>query len=233
MKINKIINKIKFLVLSSFFKLKALIKKQNIKWLGNTYGGFYVNLSALNKNSIVYSFGMGEDISFDEELIEKIETKVYGFDPTPKSIKWVKKNKIKNFIFFDYGIGDKNEIAKMYLPKNKDYVSGSVVKNYNLSKEYVNIKIRTLDFVMKELKHNHIDLLKLDIEGSEYDVLDYILNKNISVDQIIVEFHDRFLKNGKRLRRKIINKLENKGYTLFAISRTFEEYSFMKIKNFK
>jgi hypothetical protein len=86
---------------------------------------------------------------------------------------------------------------------------------------------------MKELKHNHIDLLKLDIEGSEYDVLDYILNKNISVDQIIVEFHDRFLKNGKRLRRKIINKLENKGYTLFAISRTFEEYSFMKIKNFK
>jgi FkbM family methyltransferase len=224
----KILKKIKFLIPNLFFKLKTFFKKGNIKWLGGAYGGFYVDISKINKDSVVYSFGIGEDISFDKELINKTKTVIYGFDPTPKSIKWVNKNKIENFNFFDFGIGDKNKEMKMYLPKNKDHVSGSVIKNNNLSNDSVNIKIRTLDFIMNKLNHNYIDLLKLDVEGSEFDVLNEILNKNINVNQIVVEFHDRFFKNGKEMRKKIIKKLKNKGYTLFAVSSSFEEFSFIK-----
>jgi FkbM family methyltransferase len=41
--------------------------------------------------------------------------------------------------------------------------------------------MKTLKDIMNELGHEHIDVLKMDIEGSEYDVLENILNENISV----------------------------------------------------
>lgn len=221
-------NKIKYLLVNFFLRIKLIGKNFEIIWLGNNYGGFYVASNKLNNKSIVYSFGIGTDISFDSDLINFKKITVYGFDPTPKSIDWISKNKMKNFIFFDYGIGNKNETAKMYLPKNKNHVSGSILKNKNLSKNYIKVKLKTLDSIMKELNHKYLNLLKLDIEGAELDVLQDILNKNINVNQIIVEFHDRFLKNGKKARRHIMKELQEKGYSLFAISNSFQEYSFIK-----
>ena len=77
------------------------------KWYGNEYGGFYVCPVFINENSIVYSFGIGEDISFDKALIDIHGCHVFGFDPTPKSIDWIKSQKLpENFNFYEYGLGD-------------------------------------------------------------------------------------------------------------------------------
>ena len=45
---------------------------------------------------------------------------------------------------------------------------------------------------MNEFGLNHIDVIRMDIEGAEYEVLENILNNRISVDQILSEFHDRY-----------------------------------------
>jgi len=37
-------------------------------WYGSPYGGFYVDPTLLDENSVVYSFGIGEDISFDLDI---------------------------------------------------------------------------------------------------------------------------------------------------------------------
>ena len=50
------------------------------------------NKKDLNSKSVVYSIGIGTDASFDLELINTFNCEIYGFDPTPKSIRWVKKN---------------------------------------------------------------------------------------------------------------------------------------------
>ena len=60
------------------------------RWYGNQYVGFYLNPSSINENSVVYSFGIGGDISFDKEIIDTHKCHVYGFDPTPKPINWCK-----------------------------------------------------------------------------------------------------------------------------------------------
>ena len=41
-------------------------EKRAKEWYGNGYGGFYVDPSLVPENAIVYSFGIGEDISFDK-----------------------------------------------------------------------------------------------------------------------------------------------------------------------
>jgi hypothetical protein len=46
---------------------------------------------------------------------------------------------------------------------------------------------------MEENNHDHIDLLKLDIEGAEIKVLENMLNHNIYPNYVLVEF-DLFLK---------------------------------------
>ena len=40
--------------------------------------------------------------------------------------------------------------------------------------------------------HDSIDLLKIDIEGFEYEVLQSCLEERIPIKQICVEFHDFF-----------------------------------------
>lgn len=62
-----------------------------LKQFGTNYGGFYypTNLDGLDKNSIIYCVGAGEDISHDIEIAKKLHSNVYIFDPTPKSIDHV------------------------------------------------------------------------------------------------------------------------------------------------
>ena len=48
-------------------------EKRPKEWYGNGYGGFYVDPSLVPDNAIVYSFGIGEDISFDKAIIANME----------------------------------------------------------------------------------------------------------------------------------------------------------------
>ena len=78
------------------------------------------------------------------------------------------------------------------------------------------------------MKHAHIDVLKMDIEGSEYEALEEILKSQVTIDQIVVEFHERFFEYGKEKTIKAINSLNENGYEIFAISDSYEEISFIR-----
>ena len=228
------LSKIKKLVFRIFGKYTHFKKSINLNhvWYGNSYGGFYLCPEYLNTKSIVYSFGIGEDVSFDVDLIKNHGCKVFGFDPTPKSKKYIKSQKIdEKFHFYEFGISNISGAIDFYLPTNPEHVSGSIItqKNVNIENK-INVEMKSLKDIMNELGHEHIDVLKMDIEGSEYDVLENILNENISISQILVEFHDRFFENGNLKSKQIIDKLNFNGFQIFAVSDTFEEISFINTK---
>ncbi len=199
------------------------------EWYGNTYGGFFVNPTKLNENSIVYSVGIGEDISFDQAIINKHKCQVFGFDPTPKSINWVKNQQLPNqFNFYEFGISDKTGNVDFYLPKNPAYVSGSISLQKNVNEnEKVNVQMKTITDAAKQLGHAHIDVLKMDIEGAEYDVITSLLSSGISFGQLLIEFHDRFFTDGAAKTKNAIQVLKQNGFEIFAISDSFEEVSFI------
>ena len=74
--------------------------------------------------------------------------------------------------------------------------------------------------------HHHIDLLKLDIEGAEYGVINGLLSSNIDVRQILVEFHYERHDLG-RLQAALID-LRRAGYLMFARSPAGSEFSFWR-----
>jgi FkbM family methyltransferase len=229
--IKRIKSIVKQLVLKSTGKVNHLRKGVKCKhiWYGNRYGGFYVCPEFLNENSIIYSFGIGEDISFDKTIIENHDCQVFGFDPTPKAINWVNRQNLPaKFNFFEFGISNESGFVDFYLPKNPEYVSGSYIIQNNISvKEKIIVKMKSFKDIINELGHKHIDVLKMDIEGAEYEVIENMLNAKISIDQILIEFHERLFENGKFQTQKVIKKLNSYGYEIFAISDSFEEISFI------
>lgn len=162
----------------------------NITKLGSEYGKHYAVLDFLNKNSLVYSFGIGEDITFDLELMNRIGCEINAFDPTPKSLKWIKEQKLpEKFKFFEYGLSDKNGILKFDPPPNPEWVSYKESENGSFE-----FPVKKLSSIKEELGHQdkRIDFLKLDIEGSEYSVIDNILLENLNPIQMSVEFHGNY-----------------------------------------
>lgn len=199
------------------------------KWYGNSYGGFYVNPAILDKSSIVYSFGIGEDISFDLAIMKHHKCKLFAFDPTPKSISWIKNQKMSpDFIFHEYGLSAISGSVDFYLPKNSNFVSGSAIIQNNVNVDQkVTVKMLSIHDIVIKLGHKQIDLLKIDIEGSEYEVIQSIARSKIPICQIVVEFHERFFKDGKAKTIEAINILRNIGFEIFAVSDTYEEVSFI------
>jgi len=227
--IKELIRKLKILV----GVIKPIVKEVNInyKWQGNKYGGFYVHPNLLNSESIVYSFGIGEDISFDRMLIDEHKCQVFGFDPTPKSIEWINSQKLPSlFTFYGYGIDSKTGYVNFNLPKNKNHISGSILNHQNVDENnIVSVPMKCLNDIVNELGHNHIDILKMDIEGSEFEVIENILSSSIEINQILIELHERFFVDGKTRTEELVRSLRDNGYKVFAVSDSFEEVSFIKM----
>ncbi|TDS16267.1 FkbM family methyltransferase [Sphingobacterium paludis] len=212
----------------AFIDIEKHTKK---RWYGSDYGGFYVNPDLLHAHSVVYSFGIGQDISFDKELIEQHQCSVFGFDPTPKSIDWVREQHLPpQFHFYPYGLGVHTEEVKFHLPRNKDHVSGSIFDHGLVSEEdYVSVPLKSFSDILMDTGHTKIDVLKMDIEGSEYVVIDSILESGIEVSQLLLETHERFFTDGKAKGTKFFNTLHQHGYRIFAISDTYQEISLIKV----
>ena len=224
----KTLKKIKYFFEGKYISVN--INKISKQWFGNQYGGFYLAQNSIDKSSIVYSIGIGEDISFDEGIMDRYGCKVFAFDPTPKSVVWVKENvTTQNFVFSPIGVAKEKGSRKFYLPTNNSHVSGSIhdIKTINNSNS-IDLKFDSLSNIMKDNNHSKLDLLKMDIEGAEYEVIDHIQKNNIDIKQILVEFHPHFEKDGKKKTKKAIEKLEKMVYSCFGLSNSLLEYSFIK-----
>ncbi len=201
------------------------------EWMGNDYGGFYLctNLP-LSRSSIVYSFGVGEDVSFDVAVNGRYGCKIYAFDPTPKSIDWVRKNRDtlpSDFIFSDIGIASYDGTAVFYPPENPDHVSCSIVKKEATEKRAFQIPVKRLATIMREHGHRMIDVLKMDVEGAEYDIIEDLLSSKITVGQLLVEFHHRFFDAGAGKTDVAVRKLCAAGFVVVGISPSGMEYTFV------
>ena len=80
--------------------------------LGSDYGRWGVCAERLDSRSVVYRFGVGADVSFDLALIQRWDLHVHAFDPTPRSIAWVRRQKLPEpFHFHELGLADYDGVA--------------------------------------------------------------------------------------------------------------------------
>jgi len=81
--------------------------------------------------------------------------------------------------------------------------------------------------MMEKLGHERIDLLKIDVEGAEYGILDSLNDVAELPAQLLVEFHHRFPGIGKQRTVDCIDNLRKLGYRIFSVSETGREVGFL------
>ena len=153
----------------------------------NDYGNYKLVEKKIPKKPIVYSGGVGTNISFDLAIHKKHNAKVRLFDPTDNSINFMKKyNNKKNFFFYPVALYHQNKKVKIYFDSTNRVKSNSITNFLEFDKKsFYYCDAQNLSQLIKKFKDKKIDILKLDIEGVAENLLLQAFNKKIYPTQII------------------------------------------------
>lgn len=139
----------------------------------------------LNENSIVLDMG-GHVGWFTDGINKKYKSKIFYFEPVGEFYTSAKHRfaGINNIKVFCLGISDKNGEEKIYYNQYASSMYDKAILSFN-------INCITLDKIMVDNNIDFIDLIKLNIEGEEYAVLEYMIKHNLieKCGNIQVQFH--------------------------------------------
>ncbi len=181
----------------------------------NFFDFFYknkiINFLKKKKINIEYFIDVGAHHGETIELFSrnfKIK-KIYAFEPSPINFKNLKKKYQNKKIFFDlklenFALGNSNKNIEFYQLNES---SSSTAKKLNFESNYLLRKLKLLNlnqknylqsFNVKQIKLskyytdkniNKVDFLKIDTEGSEFEILRGLDEKIKGVNYIFFEHH--------------------------------------------
>ena len=196
-------------------KIKPVfVSNKNLTRIGpKRDGGYVIDKRIIKTIDHIITCGLSDDWNFERDFL-KINNNVVvtAYDHTVNRSFWINRFfkdilhlfllkklsiwKIINiFRYIDYLFFFKNENKHHEIKIGKNNIKG---------------KENNLDIVLKNTKNI---LLKIDIEGSEYQILNQIFKHNAKINCLIIEFHEI-----KKNMRKIVNFVEkNKNLKLIHI----------------
>ncbi|MEO6034317.1 MAG: FkbM family methyltransferase [Verrucomicrobiota bacterium] len=182
----------------------------------------------LNADSIVYSGGIGTDITFEHALVKKFGCSIVLFDPSPTGLETMTLpgNNISQFKFHPVALTGHCGMLKIAPPSCIEEGSWSMQRKDSATLEVPCINLPAL---LTQNHHQHIDLLKIDIEGSEYEVIDDLLTHRVPIRQLLVEFHHGNIHLPGIARNQTIRailKLRAAGY--YLIDQSGSNHSFLR-----
>lgn len=196
---------------------------------GDRSGVWTVGSDRLGSESVVYSFGVGDNLAWDLAMVARFGLTVHAFDPTPASVAWVaRQNLPPGLLFHPTGLAGHDGSVTLTLPGRGSRFNFRPVANSPQADGITcEAPVSRLATHMRRLGHDHLDVLKMDIEGGEYAALDDLLASRIPVGQILVEFHHHFAGIGIGCTERVVKALIEAGYRIFHISDRGLEMSFV------
>ena len=190
----KFIKKILPPILIDFYKKMRSIRKsesqKNIDRWRKIDGDNTLRLDypQLNEQSLVFDIG-GYKGEWSKNIFARYSPTTYIFEPVPSFFYKIEKFYAHNkkIVPFKFGFGADDVLLKIAL---SDDASSIYSNRKNVLHEQ--IRIRKLSDFIKENNIQCIDLIKINIEGSEYDVI-YDLHENNLLDRIMkfqIQFHE-------------------------------------------
>ncbi len=200
--------------LKSWFRAKARAavdglfcsSSPDVKRFGDDGTGWVIHTRPMPQTC--YCAGVGNEMTFELELAKVTERPVLVFDPSPTGIGAAERSECGNLRFFPIGIAAETGTVEFSPPDDSDEGSYSVARE---GREKISFECWSLATIMSKNGDAAIDLLKMDIEGFEYDIVDGFLKDHIPVRQLCVEFHP-WLRPGRTL--KTIARLHRAGYRI-------------------
>lgn len=208
--------------------LASLRNSHAVERLGNRYGGWNIPSNSLSEEAVVYCAGCGEDITFDLAVMNRYGCDVHGIDPTPRSIDYVKATTehVTGYHLHELGLWHEDSVVEFFEPADSQHVSHSLT-NLQSTERSIKVNVVRLSSLMRQLQHDALDLLKLDIEGAETVVIDTLLSDELRVSTLCVEFDELLYPDAERIAgiKAAIARLRDAGYRLFWVEAS--NYTFV------
>ncbi len=175
-------------------------------------GGVFIDVGA-NKG----------DFSLVAAKISGDKGTVLSFEPEPENCGWIEKsaciNGYKNIFLRQIALSNENGLAPFYLGKKTGWHT-LLPNQKRRSKKVIDVQVRTLDSLLKEASFNKkIDMIKIDVEGSEIMVLQGAeetlkVNKDIV---LLVDIHPRM----SVIAEEVCKFLISLGFSIFQEKEPF------------
>jgi FkbM family methyltransferase len=182
--------------------------------LGSAYGGWRIPDGAVGEGDVCYCVGAGGDVSFDLELIRRFGAVVRAVDPVQaygeKALRLAGGE--SRFSFRMAALAVRDGPIRMQSHHERSSASLSAVGLYETD-EWIEVPGLTLASLMREFGDDHIDLLKVDLEGLEYELVPTLDLVALGVRVFAIQLH-HVGSVGQAMR--LIEGLRRQGYRLVA-----------------
>lgn len=175
---------------------------------------------AIDKNSLVIDAG-GYKGQWASDIYAMYNCTIHIFEPLNRFADNIETRFKKNDKIFVHKIGlsSANKKEKIYL----DNDGTSVFKKHGECQEIQLVK--SSEFFKKN-NIDQIDLMKINIEGGEYDLLDDLIKANIikNIKNIQIQFHD-FVPAAEEKMKKIQNELKKTHRATYQYKFVWENWA--------
>ena len=151
---------------------------------------------------------------FTEWVLDRFgsDTKVIGVEPNSSAIKAFKKlhERRENVILAEYAMSDKSgEKIKMLVNPDNSLIS-SIEGTGNGYTEEQEVETMSLSDLLNTYGLSEVDLLKVDIEGAEYQMFSVVSGDEIrKFKHLLIEFH-----NNRGRATELIRKIQSAGFAV-------------------
>lgn len=203
-------------------RIKGIIRHNRRNEIGDIQKLFgYLN----RKPNVIFDCGANVGFVTHKFFKNFPEATIYAFEPNPLVFNRLSAHYAKNskVICINSGVGDKSDKMIFYLNKNSgtsSFLPPTEFHMDNIASHKVTpeeVQIVKIDDVMKEYKLEHIDILKLDIEGFEIEAMKGINKLEEKVSLIFAEVNLIPTYEGQPLIDEVITYARSKGFHIFNI----------------
>lgn len=212
-----------FFLLSKEERQKLFVRKQFKKWSSNKSNEDLRLNYNLNENSLVFDVG-GYKGDWANGIYSLYKCKIFIFEPVEQfandiSYRFAENGKI---IVNKFGLSSETRKADIALKQD----SSSIYQD-NADKTKITL-INAVDF-FKEHNIQNIDLMKINIEGGEYDLLEHLIATDFvkNINNIQVQFHI-FIPDARKKMKNIQKQLSKTHYLTYQYPFIWENW---KLKN--
>ena len=194
--------------------------------LGTKYGGWWLDRTLVRADPLVVDCGLGRDISFDVAFLSRFGGTVIGIDANPESLAWCRDRCPPGMHLLDRAFWTASgETLRFHLPRVKaqlprgaDGVSGSLLGSHEYVAGGRSRPVATIDLetVLADAGRVDCDVLKLDIEGAEYEVVPDLARRGLLARcrQLLVEFHHGVTAHSEAHTESVVAAVRAAGFQL-------------------
>jgi len=145
----------------------------------------------LSANSVVVDVGAFTG-SWAQHIVDRYNPTIFAFEPNPRSFESLVAKAAVNpkLHALQYGLGDKDVTVEFTL--NGLGSSMCDERSGHAGMERIKVEIAAVDRVWSELDLGRVDLMKINIEGAEFPLLDKMIETGLleNVNCFLIQFHE-------------------------------------------